>query len=42
MNETNELDEKDNHVDEDAGILYEVFLKIHDPETGEVQYEGRA
>ena len=36
MNNTNEHD-----VDEDSGILVEEFLKISDPESGEVIYEGR-
>jgi hypothetical protein len=38
MNNTN--NEQD-HVDEDSGILVEEFLRIHDPETDEVYYEGR-
>ena len=29
------------YVDESSGILIEEFLKIHDPETEEVLYEGR-
>lgn len=37
MTDTNEKE----HVDEDSGILVEEFLRIHDPETDEVQYEGR-
>jgi len=36
MNNTNE------QVDEDSGILVEEFLKISDPESGDVVYEGRA
>ncbi len=37
MSDTNEQ-----HVDEDSGILVEEFLKMTDPETGDVIYEGRA
>lgn len=32
----------DDIPDEDCGILIEEFLKIYDPETGDVHYEGRA
>jgi hypothetical protein len=38
MTDTNEKEER---PDEDAGILVEEFLKIHDPESGAVHYEGR-
>ena len=38
MNDTNETED---HVDEDSGILVEEFLRIHDPETDDVLYEGR-
>jgi hypothetical protein len=37
MNNTNEHD-----VDDNSGILLEEFLKITDPVTGDVIYEGRA
>ncbi len=35
------VETKDDIPDEDAGILIEEFLKIYDPETGEVFFEGR-
>lgn len=38
MSETNE---QENRPDDDTGILVEEFLRIHDPETGDVLYEGR-
>jgi len=38
MNNTNN---EEDHVDEDSGILIEEFLKIHDPDTETVLYEGR-
>lgn len=28
--------------DENSGILFQGFLKIHDPETGEIYTQGRA
>ncbi len=40
MDNKNE-NEKKEYVDEDSGILIEEFLKIHDPVTGDVSYEGR-
>ncbi len=39
MNNTN--NNKEDYVDEDSGILIEEFLRIHDPETEKVLYEGR-
>lgn len=32
---------KDERPDENTGILIEEFLKISDPESGEIFYEGR-
>jgi hypothetical protein len=28
--------------DENSGIMFQGFLKIHDPETGEIYTQGRA
>ena len=33
---------QDQKPDENSGILFQGFLKIHDPETGEVYKQGRA
>lgn len=38
MNNTNN---EEDYVDEDSGWVIEEFLKIHDPDTKEVQYKGR-
>ena len=38
---TNTNNEQD-HVDEDSGILVEEFIRIHDPDSEQVFYEGRA
>ena len=40
MNNINE--EEQEVVDEDSGIIVEEFIKITDPETTTVLYEGRA
>jgi len=36
-----ETTENETHPDEDSGVLIDELLKIHDPETGDVYYEGR-
>ena len=40
-NDTDNDTDTNDHVDENAGIWIDEFLKIHDPESGEVLYEGR-
>jgi len=35
-------DSKQELPDENPGILFQGFLKIHDPETGEIYMQGRA
>lgn len=39
---TNEENEQPNEPDENSGILFQGFLKISDPETGEIYTQGRA
>ena len=40
MNDTNNNEE--DQVDEDSGILIEEFIRITDPDSETVLYEGRA
>lgn len=40
MANTNETADE-TRTDEESGILVEEFLRIHDPESDEVYYEGR-
>lgn len=40
-NDINKEDQEQEYVDDGTGILIDEFLKIHDPDNGEVLYEGR-
>ena len=37
----NKKETEETQSDEDSGVLIDELLKITDPESGEVQYEGR-
>lgn len=42
---TNNIEENsddESELDEHSGIILQGFLKIHDPETGEIIVQGRA
>lgn len=40
--ESEETREQASEPDENSGILFQGFLKIHDPETGKIYTQGRA
>lgn len=40
--EEQEKTQEDHQPDEHGGILLQGFLRIHDPETGEIILQGRA
>lgn len=42
INKEEDLTDDDDDLDEKSGIILQGFLKIYDPETGEIIVEGRA